>query len=129
MKKLVSFSLLALALSGCASNTLDQHVQSVGKMGDISIVDMRSQTPTSGGLLVAQTTFHNGSNSVKTGFYRCQFFDANQMALGDPQVWQQVSIYPNEDQIVRCMATQKEATDFKVEFSADGQNVSVYQYK
>ena len=46
-----------------------------------------------------------------------QFYDANKMQVGDPQQWQLVTIYPNEDQPVKCMATAVEATDFKIEFS------------
>ncbi len=104
-------------------NTLDQHMTRVGSMGDVSITDMRSQLRNK--LLVAQVTFHNNDSDAVTGFYRCQFFDTNGMQLGQPQSWQPVTIYPNEDQSIKCQATQIEATNFKAEFSSDGKNVSV----
>ena len=72
----------------------------------------------------AQDLGHGWSRAVCT---RCQFSDANKMAVGDAEVWQPITIYNNEDQPIKCMATQLEATDFKVEFSADAKNVNVFQ--
>ena len=126
MKKQIMLVMAIVSLMGC-TNSIDQHSVQVGKMGDMSITDMRSAVVNN--LLVAQTTFHNSGNQSKTGFYRCQFYDANKMQVGDVQLWQPITIYPNEDQVVKCMATQVEATEFKVEFSADGSNVSIYKYK
>ena len=125
MKKWLLAGLGALSLIGCSSNKISEHSVQVGSMGDISITDMRSARVN--GLLVAQAKFHNSGSSSQTGFYRCQFSDANKMAVGDAEVWQPITIYNNEDQPIKCMATQLEATDFKVEFSADTKNVSVFQ--
>lgn len=122
MRKLVLLAAAMLSLTGC-TNTLDQHVTEVGDSGSISITDMRSQVKNQ--LLVAQTTFHNSDSSPVTGYYRCQFFDTNGMSLGNPQQWQPVTIYPNEDQSINCLSTQLEATNFKIEFSKDGTNVLV----
>ncbi len=120
-------SIVLLALAGCSTNTVNQHMVGVGEMDGVSIVDMRSAVVNN--LLVAQSSFHNSRSSSVTGYYRCQFYDANKMQIGQVQIWQPVTIYPNEDQAVKCMATQTEATDFKVEFSTDGNNVSIYRYK
>jgi uncharacterized protein YcfL len=114
-------------LAACSTNTLDPHVTQVGRSGDLSIVDMRSQIGNN--LLLAQTTFHNDGSSTKMGYYRCQFYDTNKMQVGSVQIWQPVTIYPNEDQVVMCRATQLEATDFRIEFSADGKNVTMAKYK
>lgn len=127
MKKFIVISSVLLALTACSTNTLDPRVTEVGRMGDLSIVDMRSQIVNN--LLVAQTTFHNDGSSTKMGYYRCQFYDTNKMQVGMVQIWQPVTIYPNEDQVVVCRATQLEATDFRVEFSADGKNVLMSKYK
>jgi hypothetical protein len=68
MKKIVLFSLAFLILSGCTQNTLDRHVIRVGKMGDISITDLRSALVNN--LLVAQGTFYNmGSTSLAAHYY------------------------------------------------------------
>lgn len=123
MTKLILLSVALLALVGCSTNTLDPHMTQVGSMSNISIMDMRSQLVNK--LLLAQVTFHNRGSAAQTGFYRCQFFDGNKMSLGAPQPWQPVTIYPNEAQSIKCMATQLQATNFKVEFSADGRHVSV----
>lgn len=127
MKKFIALGFTFFLLTACSSNTLDPHVTEVGRMGDLAIVDMRSQIVNN--LLVAQTTFHNEGSSTKMGYYRCQFYDTNKMQVGSVQIWQPVTIYPNEDQVVVCRATQLEATDFRVEFSADGKNVTLTKYK
>jgi uncharacterized protein YcfL len=123
MKKIFLSCLILLLLTSCAENPVDRHVTTVGNMRGLTIVDLRSALVNN--LLVAQGTFHNTGSKVQTGFYRCQFYDANQMQVGDPQIWQPMTIYANEDQAVKCKATQIEATRFKIEFSADGKNVSM----
>jgi len=122
MKNILSVVMLCLSLSACTSE-IDSHVTQVGDMGAISITDLRSQLKNN--LLVAQATLHNDDSSAVMGFYRCQFFDTNGMSLGQPQQWQPITVYPNEDQTLKCLSTQVEATNFKVEFSTDGANVSV----
>lgn len=111
-----------LNLTGC-SDTLDQHYTQVGDSDNITIIDLRSQLKNK--LLVAQATFHNSDSDAVTGYYRCQFSDANGMRVGNSQTWQPITIYPNEDQVIKCLATDVEATNFKAEFSEDGQNISV----
>lgn len=112
-------------LAGCSTNRIKDHVVEVGDMGNVSITNMTSMRVN--GLLVAQGYFHNSGSKAAQGYYRCQFYDANKMQVGDPEQWQLVTIYPNEDQPVKCMATQLEATDFKIEFSNDASNVTVYK--
>jgi uncharacterized protein YcfL len=133
MKKKVLINSILVGLTtfllvACSNNTLDPRLTEVSKSGDLSIIDMRSSIGPNN-LLVTQTTFHNEGSRAVTGFYRCQFYDPNKMMVGSVQVWQPVTIYPNEDQVVRCNANDIQATDFKVEFSADGSKVSVFKYK
>lgn len=125
-KKLLIITLSIGTLIGCASNS-NARVTQVGSMGDISIVDksVKSQVNVNH-VLVAQAVFHNSDSKAVTGFYRCKFFDSNQMQVGEEQVWQSITIYPNADQGVKCIANDTEATDFKFEFSADGKNVSTF---
>jgi uncharacterized protein YcfL len=126
MKKLIIGAIAATTLlAGCSTNRIKDHVVEVGNMGDVSITNMTSMRVN--GLLVSQGYFHNDGSKAAQGYYRCQFYDANKMQVGDPQQWQLVTIYPKEDQAVKCMATQLEATDFKIEFSNDASNVTVYK--
>ncbi len=126
MKKYILGMLAAgTLLAGCSTNRIKDHVVEVGDMGNVSITNMTSMRVN--GLLVAQGYFHNSGSKAAQGYYRCQFYDANKMQVGDPQQWQLLTIYPNEDQPVKCLATQLEATDFKIEFSNDASNVTVYK--
>lgn len=126
MQKLILAGLSLGVLFGCASDG-SSHVTSVGSMGNIEIVkgSVRSIRNTNN-LMTAQAILHNGGSSNITGFYRCKFFDANQMQFGKDQVWVPVSIYQNADQAITCMANNPEITDFKFEFSADGKNISSF---
>lgn len=127
MKKLLILGASVGLLFGCASNS-DPHVNPIGSMGNISIVPGSIKSaPNLNGLLVAQATLHNSGSSSVTGFYRCKFSDLNGMQVGNDQVWQQVTIYPNANQAVKCMATEKETANFQLEFSADEQNVNAIQ--
>lgn len=114
---------LTLLTAGCATQ-YEGHLLEIGGRGsDVAIKDLRSAV--SNGLLKAQITFENNGDDPITGFYRCQFQDPNGMSVGTTQIWQPVTIYPNGIQQATCMATEAEATDFKVEFSEDGSHVSV----
>ncbi len=123
MKKFI-LSGLILSIVACSTNKISDHTVQVGDMGDVKITKMTSMRVNN--LLVAQGYFHNTGSKAAQGYYRCQFFDANKMQVGDAQQWQLVTIYPNEDQPVKCMATELEATDFKIEFSNNASNVTVY---
>lgn len=124
MKKLIITSLSLGMLFGCASSG-NSKLTSIGSMGNIEIVQgsMRS-IRNANGLITAQAVLHNNGSSTVSAFYRCKFFDTNQMQVGDDQVWMPVSIYQNSDQGIKCMANTAEATDFKFEFSADAKNVN-----
>lgn len=125
MKKLIcSLMGAGVLLSACSTNRIKDHVVEVGDMGDVKVTKMTSVRVN--GLLIAQGYFHNTGSKAAQGYYRCQFYDANKMQVGDAEQWQLVTIYPNEDQPVKCQATQLEATDFKIEFSNDASNVTVY---
>lgn len=128
MKKLLLPIALSISvLAGCATSSGNSRVTNIGSMGDISIVPKSVKSQRVNNLLVAQAVFHNSGSSNITGFYRCRFFDANQMQISGDQVWQPVTIYQNSEQPVKCMATDVEATDFKFEFSADGSKVTALQ--
>jgi uncharacterized protein YcfL len=124
MKKL--FLLIGcLSVVACSTNGINEHSTMVGDSGNISIKSIPSIIAPNG-LLVAQANFYNSGSKAVTGFYRCKFMDAQGMNVGDDDIWQPVTIYPNATQAVKCLATQKEATNFVVEFSADKSNVSTF---
>ena len=124
MKKLLCL-IGALSLVACGTSQINQHSTMVGDSGDISIKDIRSMVGANG-LLIAQANFYNSGSKAVTGFYRCKFTGAQGMSVGDDDLWQPVTIYQNATQPVKCLATQTEATNFVVEFSADKKNVSTF---
>lgn len=123
MKKLILILSVSI-LCGCASNSTNSKVDNIGDMGNITIVPKSVRSQRVNDFLVAQATFHNGGSSNINGFYRCKFFDANMMKVGKDQTWIPISIYKNGNQDVSCRAMNKEATDFKFEFSINGNNVN-----
>ncbi len=126
-KKLIVIGLSIVTLFGCASNQ-NPKINAVGSMGDISIVPGSIKAgPGINSLLMAQAVLKNNGSKTITAFYRCKFFDLNGMQVGDDQVWQQITLYTKATQSVKCMATEKEAADFQLEFSANGSNVNAFQ--
>jgi len=126
MKKFIL--LLAIAcgiISGCTTNKIKDQVEVIGgSLGNVKIKDLRSMQVN--GLLVAQGTFFNDGSSSINGYYRCKFLDATKFQVGEDQAWDLVTIYPNQGKSFKCQATDANATDFKIEFSNNAENVTVY---
>jgi hypothetical protein len=125
MKKFILPALLIGLLSACASNKISDHTEIIGdSMGDVKIKDMRSMRVND--LLVAQGTFFDTGSKPVQGYYRCKFLDTNNFQVGEDQTWQLITIYPNQTQNFKCQSTHLEATNFKIEFSNNAENVTVY---
>ena len=126
MKKLIiNLALIGGLLGGCASNKIKDQVEVIGdSLGTIKIQDLRSMQVN--GLLVAQGTFHNDGSKAVNGYYRCKFLDATNFQVGDDQAWDLLTVYPNQDKAFKCQATDTNATNFKIEFSNNAENVTVY---
>ena len=126
MKQYIFAGILIATLAACSTPQIKNQVEIIGgDMGGVEIKDLRSMKVND--LLFAQGTFHNEGGKPVQGYYRCKFLDANNFQVGDDQTWQLVTIYPNQNQAFKCQATSKEATDFKVEFSNNASNVTVYK--
>ena len=126
MKKLsICLILATIILCSCATNKIKNQVEVIGySLGDIQIKDLRSMQIN--GLLVAQGTFHNKGSKAVNGYYRCKFLDATNFQVGEDQAWDLVTVYSNQDKAFKCQATDPNAVDFKIEFSNNAENVTVY---
>lgn len=125
-KKFLAPLFLLSLLAGCATNLIKDHVEIIGdSMGDIQIKDLRSMRVND--LLVAQGRFFNDGKKPAQGYYRCRFLDTQSFQVGENQTWQLLTIYPNGSQEFKCKANHLEATNFKIEFSNNAKNVTVYQ--
>lgn len=112
-------------LAGCATDLIKDHVEIIGdSLGDVEIRDMRSMRVND--LLVAQGTFFNTGKKAAQGYYRCKFLDTQDFQVGEDQTFQLITIYPNQGQKFKCQSTNLSATNFKIEFSNNAKNVTVY---
>lgn len=126
-KKYSLLSILFLGfLTACGStNKIADHVEIVGgSLGDVEIKDLRSMRIND--LLVAQGTFYDTGDKPVQGYYRCKFLDVDNFQVGEDQTWELVTIYPNQSQSFKCKSTHLNATNFKIEFSNNAKNVTVY---
>jgi uncharacterized protein YcfL len=124
-KSLLLVGIMLSLLNACSTNKIKNQVEVIGNsLGDIKIKDLRSMQIN--GLLMAQGTFHNDGSKPINGYYRCKFLDATNFQVGENQVWQLLTIYPNQDESFRCQATDTNAVDFKIEFSNNAENVTIY---
>ena len=126
MKKNILLLVLFLVLGACANTPkIKDHLEVVGgSLGSVEVKDLRSMRVND--LLVAQGTFYNGGDKPAQGYYRCKFLDATNFQVGENQTWQLVTIYPNQSQSFKCKSTHLDATNFKIEFSNNAKNVTVY---
>lgn len=125
MRKFLAPILLLGIIAGCASEKIKDHVEIIGdSMGDVEIKDLRSMRIND--LLMAQGTFFNSGKKPAQGYYRCKFLDTQNFQVGEDQTWQLLTIYPNGSQAFKCQSTHLEATNFKIEFSNNAKNVTVY---
>ncbi|MDD3265811.1 MAG: YcfL family protein [Burkholderiales bacterium] len=127
MKRIIIVLASVGLLASCATGTNDR-VVNVSSNPNVFVVSGSVKSQRVNGLLKSQAVLHNSNRSAINGFYRCKFSDANGMQVGDDQIWQSVTLYPNADQTIGCRASDIEATDFKVEFSADGKTVTALTY-
>lgn len=126
MKQYIFAGVLIAALAACSTPQIKDQVEIVGgDMGDVQIKDLRSMRVND--LLFAEGKFLNDGSKPAQGYYRCKFLDATNFQVGDDQTWQLVTIYPNQNQAFKCQATNKEATNFKIEFSNNASNVTIYK--
>ena len=124
-KHIIAVALVA-ALAACSTPQIKDQVEIIGDdMGDVQIIDLRSMKVND--LLFAEGKFLNTGSKPAQGYYRCKFLDANKFQVGDDQTWQLVTIYPNQNQAFKCQSIKTEATDFKIEFSNNAKNVTIYK--
>lgn len=125
MKKYWSMLLVACTLISCSSNKIKDHLVVVGdSLGDVEVRDLRSMRIND--LLMAQGTFFNTGNKPAQGYYRCLFLDTQNFQIGSNQTWNLLTIYPNQGQSFKCQSTNFEATNFKIEFANNAENVTIY---
>ena len=126
MKQYVFAGTLIAMLAACSTPQIKDQIEIIGDdMGDVQIKDLRSMKVND--LLFAEGKFLNTGSKPAQGYYRCKFLNANKFQVGDDQTWQLVTIYPNQTQAFKCQATKIEATDFKIEFSNNANNVTIYK--
>ncbi|MCE2705986.1 MAG: YcfL family protein [Proteobacteria bacterium] len=124
-KSILLIGIMFGLLSACSTNKIKDQVEVIGNsLGDIQIKDLRSMQVN--GLLMAQGTFHNTGDKPVNGYYRCKFLDAMNFQVGENQVWQLITVYPNQDDSFRCQATDTNSVNFKIEFSNNAENVTIY---
>ncbi|MFN8770540.1 MAG: DUF1425 domain-containing protein [Neisseriaceae bacterium] len=124
-KTLLSLVIIASLISSCSTNKIKNQVEIIGdNLGTIKIKDLRSMQIN--GLLVAQGTFHNDGSKPVNGYYRCKFLDSTNFQIGEDQAWDLLTIYPNQNKMFKCQATDTNAVNFKIEFSNNAENVTVY---
>jgi hypothetical protein len=126
MKQYIFAGTLIAMLTACSTPQIKNQVEIIGDdMGDVKITDLRSMKVND--LLFAEGKFTNNGSKAAQGYYRCKFLDANKFQVGEDQTWQLVTIYPNQTQGFKCKANNLEATDFKIEFSNNANNVTIYK--
>ncbi|MFZ6776548.1 YcfL family protein [Undibacterium sp. Ji83W] len=88
-----------------------------GKLEGVQVTDLRSQRKND--VLVVQAEMVNLTNRDVRVYYRFRWTDAAGMQVGDGEVWKPLMILGQQSQFIKSTAYGPQATDFRIELSAE----------
>ena len=102
----------AAASAGIASKMLVR-----GELQGLQAVDLRSQRRND--VLVVQAEIMNMDTRDLRLYYRFRWLDANGFQVGDGEVWKPLVFLGKQSQFIKGTAYGPQATDFRIEMSAE----------
>lgn len=102
----------AAASSGIAAKMIVR-----GELQGLQTVDLRSQRRND--VLVVQAEIMNMDTRDVRLYYRFRWLDAGGMQVGDGEVWKPLVFLGKQSQFIKGTAYGPQATDFKIEMSAE----------
>lgn len=88
-----------------------------GTLEGVQVTDLRSQRKND--VMVVQAEAINLTNRDVRIYYRFRWTDAAGMQVGDGEVWKPLMILGQQSQFIKGTAYGPQATDFKIEMSAE----------
>ncbi|BBB63190.1 YcfL family protein [Undibacterium sp. TC4M20W] len=88
-----------------------------GTLEGVQVTDLRSQRKND--VMVVQAEMVNLTNRDVRVYYRFRWTDAAGMQVGDGEVWKPLMILGQQSQFVKGTAYGPQATDFRIELSAE----------
>ena len=88
-----------------------------GTLEGVQVTDLRSQRKND--VMVVQAETVNLTNYDVRIYYRFRWTDAAGMQVGDGEVWKPLMILGQQSQFIKGTAYGPQATDFKIEMSAE----------
>lgn len=102
----------AAASSGIAAKLLVR-----GELQGLQAVDLRSQRRND--MLIVQAEILNTDTKDLRLYYRFRWLDAGGMQVGDGETWKPLVFLGKQSQLIKGTAYGPQATDFKLEMSAE----------
>jgi len=88
-----------------------------GTLEGVQVVDLRSQRRND--VMVVQAEMLNLTDKDVRVYYRFRWTDAAGMQVGDGEVWKPLTILGRQSQLIKGTAYGPQASDFKIEMSAE----------
>lgn len=88
-----------------------------GELQGLQVIDLRSQRKND--ILVVQAEITNTDEKDFRLYYRFRWTDAAGMQVGDGEVWKPLVFLGKQSQLIKGIAYGPQATDFKIEMSAE----------
>jgi uncharacterized protein YcfL len=88
-----------------------------GELQGLQAIDLRSQRRND--VLVVQAEIANMDTADLRLYYRFRWIDAGGMQVGDGEVWKPLVFLGKQTQFIKGTAYGPQATDFKIEMSAE----------
>ena len=114
MKKIILTGLVFLLTACNSTPSIKEMSVRMGNTDNIEIVDMRSITRN--GLLTAQVTIQNNSNSNMVS-YRFKWIGKNEMSIYDDEAWKPITIGKGQTGNIIGIAPSPDAIDFRLELN------------
>ena len=128
MKKLLSGILTSLLLAACSSNPnqLKNQLNTIGKPGAVEISELKKVRDLNSESVTVAWNFNVTDDKPQQVYWRCDFFDANGLRVGEPERYQEATIYPDEATEASCKYDAKLVTDFKISIQNIATNIIIY---
>ncbi|MBP6706207.1 MAG: YcfL family protein [Achromobacter sp.] len=84
---------------------------------DLRVESLRSQRRND--VMVVQAEIANTSGLNSRLYYRFRWLDADGMQVGDDEAWKPLTFLNRQNQMIKGVAISPQATDFRIEMSAE----------
>jgi len=126
MKPLLTFACIC-GLSACATSPqIADQITTIGKPGNVEITNLTKLKDVTSGAWVIRWNFVATANTPEQIFWRCEFYDANNLMVGEAARYEEATIYPQQPSSHTCTYPTPAVVNFKISFQNIATTMTTY---